>query len=289
VLDARTGKGIAKATVEIRNNYLPKEPKEGSAGNDRPGARRDRAVFQMVKTGDDGEVHLPPLRPGSIEMRASAEGYVRMREATKAAILDENGEQTFELRLDPAGETLPIHLSLSNGAPASGAQVLLLRSLAVEEEVFSSRADTEGVVQVPRKLAGVLLIKHPAAAATVRDWQPQSGETEAELDWALSVAAEQPLTIRVKDADGKAVGRADLVLWLGGRQLSGLSLAWLTGGAPATDVNGFWTGNNLPRTSLSVLARDPGGRPDSASGALDSRGSLIGYPWTSPVEIRVAE
>lgn len=291
VRDARTGKPIPGAAVEVRNNFQPEEPKEGSVASDSRRPRGDRAVFQRVKTEEAGEARLPPLRRGSVELRASADGYSKMREATKEEIPDENTERTFELRLEPIGETVAVRLRLPNGAPASDAQALLVRSLAEGEEVFSGRADGEGVVQVPRGQSGVLLLKHPAAAVAVRDWQPQpEGAEEPDPEWALPATAEQPLTVLVKDpARNEAVARAEILLWLDGRRLSGRCLAWLTGRPTGTDANGFWTGNNLPRTGLSILAWAPQGRQGGVAGPSNSQATPVAYPWTQVVELNAVE
>jgi hypothetical protein len=291
VRDARTGKAIAGAAVEVRNNFKPEEPEEGAAAPNSRKPRGDRAVFQRVKTEETGEARLPPLRRGSVELRASADGYAKMREATKEEIPDENAERTFELRLEPIGETVAVRLRLPNGAPASGAQVLLVRSLAEGDEVFSGSADGEGVVEVPRGQAGVLLLKHPAAAVAVRDWQPgPENSDEPGPEWALPVPAERPLTVQVKDPSRKeGVAGAEILLWLDGRRLSGRSLAWLTGGRPTTDPNGFWTGNNLPRTALAVLAWARQGGDTGAAGPSDSQATSITYPWTGVVELGAAE
>ncbi len=298
VLDAATGKGIAGAAVEIRNNYTPEEPKEPREASAKTEGRRSagpRAVFQRVKTGETGEARLPPLRPGSVEMRASADGYAKMREATKAEIPDENTDRRFELRLEPIGETVAVRLRLPNGAPASNAQILLLRTLAEGEEVFSGRADGEGVVEVPRGQGGVLLIKHPAAAVSVRDWQPRPEDAEsaaegAAPEWTLAAPADHPLTILVKDPAGKqGVARADLALWLDGRRLSGRTLGWLMGGPPSTDQNGFWTGGNLPRTALSILAWSPEARSGGTTGALDAQAIAVTHPWTRVIEVKAVQ
>nr|MDP9121015.1 carboxypeptidase-like regulatory domain-containing protein [Acidobacteriota bacterium] len=178
VLDAATGKGISDASVEIRNTYVPRQD---AAAPDRK-EKREKAVFQSTRTGETGEARLPPLRAGSIEIRAAAEGYARMREARKAPILDADEDQTFEVRLEPAGETVPLRLRLPSGAPAAGAQVLVMGSLAAGTELFSARAGEEGRVELPRKYSGFLLAKHPAAAFAVREWRP--GEEDGEQEWA---------------------------------------------------------------------------------------------------------
>lgn len=285
VVDAVTRKGISKASVEIRNTYVPTEDDTRDRAE-----KREKAVFQSTKTGETGEARLPPLRAGTLEIRASAEGYARMSQATKAQILDVDADQTFEVLLEPVGETVSLRLHLPSGAPASGAQVLLVDSLAVGKDSFSARADENGLVQLPRMQSGILLARHPAAAFLVRVWQPKEEEREVEMEWSLPQAADRPLVLQVRDSSGThAAARADLALRVDGRRLSGGLLAWLAGTEPRADAHGFWTGKNLPRGPVQVLAWDSRSREEVLTGQLDSQATLVTFPWSDPVEVRIVE
>jgi hypothetical protein len=279
VLDAVTGKGIPKASVTLRNGFQMEE--EDSE-------KKERAVFQSSKTDDTGVVRLPPLRAGTLDLRASADGYSKSSQELKAQILDENAEQTFEIRLEPLGETVAVRLRLPDGAPASGAQVMLVDSLAAGNALFSAAAQGDGLVRPPRQQKGVLLIRHPAAAFLVRDWSPR--EDEGGVEWALPPAADRPLMLQIRESTGRSVApRADLALWIEGRRLSGGLLAWLAGSAPMADVNGYWMAKNLPRTPVQILAWGPRVQEDARAGNLDSQATGVPFPWPDPVEVRALD
>lgn len=285
VLDAATGQGVSGASLAIRNSFVREDAEEeeskGALG------KKERAVFQSVRTDERGEARLPPLREGSIEIRASAEGYSPLREPLRAQVVDGETDQTFEILLEPVGETVALRLSLPDGAPATGAHVLLVDSLATGQSLFSARADGEGLVEVPRKQSGILLVRHAAAAFLVREWLPE----EDEAGWALPPAAGLPLMIHVKDSSGRsALPKADLALWVDGRRLDGRWLAWLMGGAePRADANGYWTGRNLPRGTVEILAWGPGAREEALAGSLDAQATGVRFPWADPVEVRAVE
>jgi hypothetical protein len=163
-----------------------------------------------------------------------------------------------------------------------------VESLASGAVILWARADPEGVVRPPRNRPGFLLAKHPGAAFLVREWLPQEGE--GEVVWSFPPAADRPLTIQVKDSSGKsAAPRAELVLWVGGRRLSGGVLFWLAGAPPSADQNGFWTAKNLPPGPVGVLAWGRRVGSDARAGALDNQATTVPYPWPDPVEVRALE
>ncbi len=281
VLDAATGRGVPRATVDLRNGFF-EESEDGGAG------KREKAVFQSAVADDTGTALLPPMREGTLEIRASAKGYSRMREPLKAQVLDDRADQTFEIRLDPIGDSVAVHLLLPGGVPAAGADVVLLDSLASGRELFAAKADADGAVEPPRKQVGWLLVKHPAAGSSVRPWQPS--DDEGELEWTLPPAADRPLTLRVTDGSGlQAAPRAEVAVWVEGRRLSGSTLAWLVGASPLADPNGYWIGRNLPPGPVSVLAWSGRAREDAWAGRLDAKATAVPYPWPHAAEIRAEE
>ncbi len=225
VIDAASGLGVAEATVVTRNIYPYGEEDEDS--------ELTKAVNQQAETDDEGVALLSPLHQGQLEIRAFAEGYRELVRPVAAEVLDGETDQTFEVALEPLGETVTVRLRLPGGAPAAGADVLLLESLATGVSVFSGYASAGGEIQAPREPPfGVFLVRHPEAAFLVRRWQPQDGEYE--IDWTLP-AAGRSLLVRVKDTWGEeVVPRAELTLWIDGWRLSGTTLTWLTGMHPNT-------------------------------------------------------
>lgn len=287
VVDAATGLPVPGAAVSIRNLYTPPaEEAEPARAREESEREQRMTVAQSAVTDDTGMARLPPLRPGQLELRAAAEGYRPMREPL-AVTLDEADTDTdrdFELALEPLGETVELTLVLPGGAPAAGAEVMVVDPAGTSRA--TARADGRGVTRVPREPAGVLLARHPGAAFLARDWRPAPGETE--LRWELPPTASQPLSIRVRDPGGEvAAPRAELALWVGGVRLSGGLLAWLTLAPPAADGQGLWIGRNLPPVPVGVLAWERRLHAEAAAGGLDAQAVEIGYPWPDPVEIRV--
>lgn len=289
VTDATTGKGVEKASVNLRNNYvIPGDPE---ADDEELRKDKTKGVFQSVTTDERGTAWLPPLRRGSLELRATAKGYAPMEEPLKVEIPDETVDQTFKVRIEPEGETAALRLRLPNGAPAANADVMLVKSLSLPSDLFHGRADAEGVIQPPAGTAGFLLVKHPAAAFLVREWQPAKGNEPGgeDLEWTLPPAG-LPLTVLVRDSSGRSVApRAELALWVGGRRLSGMALSWLTNRSPVTDPNGYWRAANLPAGPLAVLAWGIGIRQEAEAGALDGQATEVVVPWPEVVEVRVVE
>lgn len=287
VTDSRTGQGIAKASVNLRNNYvIPGDPE---ADEEELRKDKEKAVFQSVTTDESGLAWLPPLRRGSIELTAAAEGYARMREPLKVEIPDETADQSLMVRIDPAGETAGLRLRLPNGEPAADAQVMLVQALDRQMPLFQGRADAEGLVEPPAGAAGLLLIKHPAAAFLVREWQSPQGEDSEDVEWTLPALAGRPLTVLARDSSGSPASKVDLALWVEGRRLFGSPLAWLTGGAPMTDANGTWRAANVPAGPVAILAWGMEVRNQGMSGALDGQATEVGSPWPEVAEVRVAE
>jgi hypothetical protein len=281
VVNATTGAGIPNASVIARNIYYPPD------STDEDGEAQKTVVSLKLVTDATGVAWLPPLRQGSLELQATAEGYLPMPQPVEERV-DGATNQGFEIPLEPVGETVALRLRLPDGAPATRADVSLVESLATGASVFTARADGEGLVQATRKQAGFLLVKHPAAGFLVREWPPQSGDEEAE--WVLPAPAGQPLTIQVVDATGQyAVANAELALWVQDQRLAGATLAWLTGSPAEADNIGSWTAANLPRGPVTVLAWGPRVRDEARSGRLDAQASAAEPPWPNPVVVRAIE
>ena len=278
VVDSQTGQGIAEATVHVRN-YLDEEVPEGEQDP-------NRSVNQLVKTDDDGWASLPPLRKGSAEFKVSAPGYARMREPTAAQIFGADAKQTFRVALEPLGETVSVQLHLADGRVAAGAEVIILGPGVPASVEHSAQADRRGEVRLPYPAGGARrwLARHPEAGFLARAWSPEPGEET--LEAILPAKAEHPLTLQVVDAWGEeGVAQAGLSLRVGDQLLTGGGLAWATYSRVNSDENGFWTGYNLPRASLAVLAWERDARELAYSGGLDAMATRIDYPWRGQIDI----
>lgn len=284
VVDAVTHEVIAGARVSVMNEYLrPARPGDEEEGDP---DRRMRRLGQGHTADASGLVRLPPPRPGQVEIHASADGY-RPGEAQQLDVPDPPQDREIEIALQPYGAGVAIHLTLPDGSPAAGAEVLRVDpAAAAGGPRFSGRADAAGVVEVPiEPAAGLLLLKHPGAAFAVVDWQPWAGEER--VDWSFPPAAERPLTVRVLDPAGEGPARgAEISLWIGERRLSGGVLRWLTGSPPMTPPNGLWRVERLPRAPVRVLARTGSLRDEQHPDALSALATEIGYPWPEQVEVR---
>lgn len=280
VLDAVSGQGIERASVDLRNVFVPEPGEDG-------GEEHDKAVVQLVETDAQGQALLPPLRLGSLELRAAADGYLRQQQPVTVPVTDLETDRVFELVLEPIGETETLVLRLPGGAPASGAEITWVDSLAGGRSLFSTRADDQGSVEAPRLHgAAFALVKHPAASFLVREWPP--GDQSGPMTWTLPAAAERPLSLQITDPQGEgAAPRAELALWLDGRRLHGRTLAWLTGGRPMADRNGFWQARNLPRSPVSILAWEVAMRAQAGAGSLDGLAVEVTYPWPERIEVAV--
>lgn len=276
VVDARSGEPLPAARVTVRNEY--------EEYDDQLERTVEKATAQRMETDADGVALLAPFRQGSVEVSATAEGYMPS-EPLHREVPDPAEDNDFRIALEPLGDAVEVHLGLPSGAPAVGAEVLLLGAPG-GSTLFAGGADADGHVQVPRPAGGAtLLIRHPEAGGMVRQW-PLSAETDR-VTWSLPPAAPQPLTLEVRTPSGEGPARqAEVALWLDAHRLSGTALVWLANTRPFTDPNGHWVGHNLPPEPLAVLAWSRNLGAEAAAGDLDTLATEIAYPWPSPAVVR---
>lgn len=279
VVDAISGKGIAGASVSVRNNY---RAPAGNVGEENSGeGRGSRALAQSHLTDTTGLARLAPPRPGQIEITASANDYQRMHEPIVLEISDPPQDREIDLLLEPLGDRIQVRLTLPDGSPAIGAEVMHVGSSNLGEVVFNGQADDAGVVEIPVQPAhGAILLRHPQGASGLierQDWRDENS-----VEWQFSATAEYPLAIRVVSASEEAPGAgATVCLWIGDRAFSGAALSWLWEGGARTDGNGFWTAHRLPRSPVRVLAISR-----TAPCTYPTLATEIPYPWPPLVDLK---
>lgn len=265
VVDALTGAGLAGARVSVSS---------ASEGG--------RRVAQHAMADDEGVAHLPPLREGELEVRASAEGYLPSGEPVVAVIAVDRPPAELTVRLRPEGERHPLRVVLPDGRPAAGAELMAQHSLGGSGPSWSRRTDSAGVVEVPTSLDGhVLLVRHSAAGFAARRWQ--APEPEAPVTWPLPPASGL-LRLRTTDVWGEGIGHVGLTLWVEGQRLEGAQLGWLTRTAAGSNGDGYWQATSVPLLPIRLLASKHRNTPLPQNLAQE-----VNPPWPPLVELVVVD
>jgi 5-hydroxyisourate hydrolase-like protein (transthyretin family) len=267
VLNQDTGQPVPEARVTLTNTW--QDPVEG----------RRRSMLQLT-TDATGEALLPPLRAGTVDLRADAEGYLTAT-VENQPVADGKEEVRLEVRMHASGSASEVKVVLPGGAPAAGADWIAVKG---ERVVLHGTVPESGTIQVPNALEGALLVAHHQAATGLRIAAGQGGAT-----WPLLPIA-PPLTIHAVDASGQPAGSAPIVVWTAGQRLSGVALAFLVGTGDATSIDGTWLGRNLPAAPLRILINKRGTSAAAIeSGAFDAVAQQVPYPWPGSVTVRIAE
>ena len=280
VLNEETGAGVASANISVRNTFMAQDAGDAVADP------QERVVAQEVTANEQGLALLPPLRRGSAEITVTARGYEAMEVPRRVAIERDDQESELEIVLKPAGETVSLRLALASGSPATGASVFVLEPGRGGRALFRAQTDAEGSAAVPRRTRGILLATHPEAATLMVEWRPPD---ESAVRLELPLVSPVPFQVRVRDARGGPVARAELAVRIGGHHLSGLALAAATGGAARTDEQGYWATRALPPGPVEVVAWALPSRGVAAAGMLDSQAVTVPFPWPQIVDLTVAE
>jgi hypothetical protein len=120
VLDARTDEPIPQALVWTEGF----EPDEGS-----PQATTDsRGRFSLAGASEHLVHQEEGRRIALFQLRAQAEGYIGSPTRGYASTASEEHAYDFEMRLEPAGCALELHLTLADGSPARAAKVWCIDS-----------------------------------------------------------------------------------------------------------------------------------------------------------------
>lgn len=279
VLDRSSGMAIAAAEVAVREEYFPPSESTSERGP------RPRVLGRTFRTDDDGEIRLPPPRPGTLQITAVADGYSPTPEPVRVELQDQPLDRTVEVWLEPVENESELQVYLPEGHPAVGAEILIVPDLDGAEVLFAATADESGRVAIPSEpLEGWLLIRHVSAASTV---VPRTRINRSEGGAVrLEPSASRNLVVRVVDETGETPQRgAQIVLWLGERRLSGGLLRWLFDAPARSDGNGHWVARKLPARPVRLVAVASPDRPQSLS--LEALAVTINNPWpvVQPVAI----
>ncbi len=256
VFDQSTGEGIAGARVLVRNTYLE------------PEVDQEMRVMQATESDEKGWALLPPVRPGTLELTASAPGYETQEEPVVGEIEKEMETTRFELPLEPSGPTTRVLVLTPTGLPAAGARVALFDSSSGGNLLAEAETDAEGMVLLPDRRAGaVALVRHPEAGALIRTWEPAPNTS-----WVLPSAAPEIVVQAVDRSREPVHQRLAVTLWIDDWRLSGLPLVWLFDHHPATDRRGRWHARNTPASArLAVLVTPWGPPPPPGVASLATR------------------
>jgi hypothetical protein len=262
VHNAKTGDPIAAAQVTFENVWKSDQYGEQNA-------------FLTATTDGAGAAVLPPLRPGTVSVRAEAKGFQRS-EFHKEPV-ENDAERTIEIALEPVSEAATLRLVLPDATPADGAEVIAMPR-AGEEVLWRGTSGADGSVELPRLPDGaILMVRHAKAASAARPW------TNIDAEWHLTEAA-PPLTIRIETSPD-TVRAAQVAAWIDGSRMTGLRLAFLTWSVPVSSRDGVWIARNLPRSPIRILAWRKADPSAIATGAYDALATQLNYPWPQAATI----
>jgi Carboxypeptidase regulatory-like domain len=260
VVDAESEEGIAGAEV----GYASEDAETGE-------------LFSLISTTDSaGKLDLENLNEGPLQLTASAEGY--LPSAPRDLIVGDGSTETVRIALDPEGTRLGFRIRLPSGDPASGAEGIVVSALTGGQALWSGVADPQGLLRVPSRLrGGMILVRHPAAASA---WRLVPSEAvDADL-WQLGPAAE-PLRLHTTDAFGSEAPWSPLALSVDGQWISGDALAFAFQSRQTSDGNGYWQARGLPRRSIAALARLRDQQLGWTLPMLGQSARSIDFPWSA--------
>ncbi|MFL6248547.1 MAG: collagen binding domain-containing protein, partial [Thermoanaerobaculia bacterium] len=252
VVDAKTRKPIAGAHVSVSS------------------ARKNGRSMRQVTTSAEGVASLPPLYPGELVLRTSADGYLE-GQPFSTQVVEDSQSRAIEIALVREEDSVPLTIALPTGAPADGAEVVVVRDLQAPYGVlWQGRTDDNGTIRIPSSMNGAYVaVRHTNAAGTIRPWPAQPGAT-----WKLQPPAET-LALRSRPA-------SSVTAWIDGVRVSGYTLQFLTWSTDSTDGQGIWFGRRLPPAPLRVLI-------GNTTPAHDALATQIAYPWNAPHTIEAVE
>jgi carboxypeptidase family protein len=251
VRNAVTRQPIASANILYENVWTSEK-------------RGGQNVVFNATSDERGEAVLPPLRPGTVSVRAEAKGFERS--ASHEERVDNDAERTIDVDLQPVAEATVLKVALPDGTPARGAELMAT--------AWRGATDDDGSVEIPKRVIGaLLLVRHAKAAGSVRVW---NGEELLRLQDPAP-----PLTIQTDDGQ-----TAQITAIIDGIRVSGFALAFLAWSSPATDRSGIWIARNLPCAPTPLLAWKRLDPAAIASGSYDGVATVVPCPWPNRITLR---
>ncbi|HYC90622.1 MAG TPA: hypothetical protein VEO54_15505 [Thermoanaerobaculia bacterium] len=266
VRDSSTRKPIAGVKVDGRNRFESADEERGTA--------------IRVETGEDGEAALPPIRPGTLEIYASAAGYAKS-ELTRP-VGKGDLKETIEIALTPLGSENSVAVLLPDGSPAAGAAVTIVDRHG--RFTFTGETGRDGLAILPPDLGGTLVVKHPQAGTEVREHAP--GRTPPPIRMRPLAP---PLRISFVDEAGQPVPSAEVLVVVDGLRLSGNALAAWSGFSSATSTRGIWFAFTPPAAPIRIVAARSATIATIAAGAYDQQAQDVAFPWGPELILKAAQ
>ncbi len=265
VTDADTDAPLEDAAVTLRNTW--NDPTEGQ-----------RRFASRFAADAKGEVTLPPIHAGDADLLVQAPGYVPDEQKLAIAAGTDRLLRVALRRED----TSAVRIALPSGAPAIGAEAIAFAQGAMT--AWRGVTDDAGHLQVPNRFRGAFLVirhREAASAAVLFD------------DVVLArggVRLRAPAAELHVRAEGEGTANPAVVIWLDGVRLDGPATAFAVWAPlPFVDHSGVWRARNLPVSDLRVLVTSPVNLQRLRTGSLDALFTVIGFPWTGVVPVRITE
>jgi hypothetical protein len=261
VVDAVSGRGIAGAAVGAKNVF-PRQDQE------------EMTLMQRAVSDVDGVAELAPMRDGTIEIGARADGYLES-EKVRRTVADAESDAEIEVPLRPVGDTVAVRLRFSDGRAAAFSELRAVSAPnGIQQALWIGQSDEHGMTHIPRSVnRAILLIRSPDAASAIRTF-----DVDADDNIVLQPAA-PPIRVH-------ADPRTRIALWIDGVRVSGPAVTFLTWSSEASDAEGWWWAKNLPAQPLRVLAWQRAPVQEIVAGLRDASAITIPYPWPPAVTLQ---
>ncbi|HEV7764127.1 MAG TPA: carboxypeptidase-like regulatory domain-containing protein [Thermoanaerobaculia bacterium] len=235
-------------------------------------------LMQRATTDTDGVAQLAPLRRGTLEVRASAKGYVDSRTVDGGHVEHEESERQLEVRLRPAekwcafrcGWTMDVRLPTPSCGPSHQRTAFERGSGAHQRR----RGNGRDSAQHRWRYAA-----HPIAKWRECNTPIQPGHSRTGA--AAGRCATDPYPGRHAVHARRTLDH--------GLQLTGPAVTFLTWSSEVTDGNGDWVAENLSRQPLRVLARHDTPEFEIVAGMRNANAAIVPYPWPPSVTLRAVK